>query len=66
MDVDGCLRASRLEDRRVDARFGTRVQGLTRQRGTLSIDGDDATRAIGWLMDMVVQSIRCDQPPPTS
>jgi AcrR family transcriptional regulator len=30
------------------------------------IDGDNATQAIGWLMDKVVQSIRHDQPPPIS
>jgi AcrR family transcriptional regulator len=34
--------------------------------GEWSIDGGDATRAIGWLMDKVVRSIKHDQPPPAS
>jgi AcrR family transcriptional regulator len=34
--------------------------------GVWGVDGDDATRAIGWLMNKVAESIQHDQPPPTS
>jgi hypothetical protein len=34
--------------------------------GVWNIDGDNATRAIGWLMDKVVQAIKDDQPPTAS
>jgi hypothetical protein len=32
--------------------------------GVWGIDGADATRAIGWLMDNVVRAIEDDTPPP--
>lgn len=32
--------------------------------GVWGVDGDHATRAIGWLIAKVVQSIKHDQPPP--
>jgi AcrR family transcriptional regulator len=34
--------------------------------GVWGVEGGDATRAIGWLMGKVVESIQHDNPPPTS
>jgi AcrR family transcriptional regulator len=38
------------------------VPSYERLVGVWNIDGDDATRAIGWLMDKVIESIERDEP----